>query len=86
MFQLFWDYSKLMELSKLHIFYLSYKVNGEVHLAWIEAFNLRHAKEKIMFSNDEASDIRDWTYERKEDLDSYLNKLKKNVKVTRDDP
>ena len=75
-----------MELSKLHNFYLSYKVNGEVHVAWIEALNLRHAKEKIMFNNDDPSDIRDWTNERKEDLDSYLNKLKKTVKVTRDGP
>ena len=75
-----------MELSKLHNFYLSYKVNGEVHLAWIEALNLRHAKEKILFGNDEASDIRDWTNERKEDLDSYLKKLNKPVKVTRPCP
>jgi hypothetical protein len=75
-----------MELGKLHNFYLSYKVNGEIHIAWIEALNLRHAKEKIMFNAEEASDIRDWTNERKEDLDSYLNKLRKIIKVTRDDP
>ena len=75
-----------MDLGKIHRFYLSYKINGDIHLAWIEALNLRHAKEKIMFGNDEASDIRDWTNERKEDLDSYVNNLQKSVKVTRDDP
>ena len=75
-----------MELSKLHNFYLSYKVNGNIHLAWIEALNLRHAKEKLMFTQEDASDIRDWTNERKEDLDAYISKIKKTIKVTRDDP
>ena len=32
---------------QLHKFYISYKLNGEVHLEWVEGINLRHAKEKI---------------------------------------
>lgn len=75
-----------MELGKLHNFYLSFKINGEVHLSWIEALNLRHAKEKILFSNEEATDIRDWTNERKEDLDYYIFRNGNPVKIMKDDP
>ena len=42
----------------------------------IEAINLRHAKEKILFSHDEATDIRDWTHEKKKDLKKYILKNK----------
>ena len=65
-----------MELGKLHNFYLSFKINGTIQMTWIEALNLRHAKEKILFTNDEATDIRDWTNERKEELENYLSKNK----------
>jgi hypothetical protein len=64
---------------KLHRFYLSYKVNGKIYLAWIEALNLRHAKEKILLGLMEATDIRDWTNERKEDLEEWLGKHKNVV-------
>ena len=63
-----------MDLGKLHRFYLSYKINGKIHLSWIEALNLRHAKEKILFNDEDATDIRDWTNERKQDLDDYVEK------------
>jgi len=64
---------------QLHKFYISYKVNGEVHLEWIEGINLRHAKEKIELLHAEASDLMDWTNEKEEDLQAYLsrNGLKK---------
>ena len=75
-----------MESAKLHPFYLSFKVNGEVHLSWIEALNLRHAKEKILFSNEEATDIRDWTNEGKDELDHYLFRSRKSNKILKDDP
>lgn len=74
-----------MEFGKMHNFYLSFKINGDIHLTWIEALNLRHAKEKILFRDDESTDIRDWTNERKEDLESYLSKSGKRLKVIRDD-
>ena len=45
----------------------------------VEAINLRHAKEKILFSYDDATDIRDWTHEKKKDLQKYI--LKNNVVV-----
>ena len=32
---------------QLHKFYISYRLDGKVHLEWIEGINLRHAKEKI---------------------------------------
>ena len=63
-----------MTVNKLHRFHLSYKLSGEVQLVWIEALNLRHAKEKILFSLEEVTDIRDWTLESKGDLDKYLKK------------
>ena len=65
-----------MTVNKLHSFHLSYKLNGTVQLVWIEALNLRHAKEKIYFGIEEATDIRDWTQENKSDLDRYLKKSK----------
>ena len=61
-------------VNKLHSFHLSYKLNGTVQLIWIEALNLRHAKEKIYFGLEEATDIRDWTLEDKAELDRYLIK------------
>ena len=63
-----------MTVNKLHKFHLSYKLNGTVQLVWIEALNLRHAKEKIYFGIEEATDIRDWTQENKKDLNKYLER------------
>lgn len=60
---------------QLHKFYISYRLDGEVHLEWIEGINLRHAKEKIEMQNNEASDLMDWTNENEEDLRKYLVKI-----------
>jgi hypothetical protein len=65
-----------LEINKLHTFLLSFKLNGKVQVHTIEAINLRHAKEKILFSHDEATDIRDWTLEKKKDLQKYILKSK----------
>jgi hypothetical protein len=71
-----------MDLSKLHRFYLSYKIDGKIHLSWIEALNLRHAKEKILFKDENATDIRDWTNEGKEELERYIDKNGKPVIIS----
>jgi hypothetical protein len=63
-----------LEINKLHTFLLSFKLNGKVQVHTIEAINLRHAKEKILFSHDDATDIRDWTNEKKRELQKYINK------------
>jgi len=60
---------------QLHKFYISYKLNGEIHLEWIEGINLRHAKERIEMQHEDATDLMDWTNEKKEDLDAYLKKV-----------
>ena len=60
---------------QLHKFYLSYKLDGEVHLKWIEGINLRHAKEKIELMHENVSDLMDWTNEKEEDLHAYLAKI-----------
>lgn len=60
---------------QLHKFYISYRLEGEVHLEWVEGINLRHAKEKIEMRQTEASDLMDWTNEREEDLKAYLTKV-----------
>ncbi|MFC2125972.1 hypothetical protein ACFLU5_14305 [Bacteroidota bacterium] len=71
-----------MTVNKLHKFHLSYKLNGTVQLVWIEALNLRHAKEKIYFGIEEATDIRDWTQEKKVELKRYIERTKNGgVKV-----
>lgn len=57
-------------------FYLSYRINKDLYLKWVEGINLRHAKEKIMFKFPEATDLMDWTNEPKEELDRYLQKIK----------
>lgn len=62
---------------QLYKFYISYRINGEVHLDWVEGINLRHAKERIEMKHDEASDLMDWTNERKEDLQAYLEKIER---------
>jgi len=62
---------------QLYKFYISYRINGEVHLDWVEGINLRHAKERIEMKHDEASDLMDWTNERKEDLQAYLAKIER---------
>ncbi len=66
---------------QLHKFYISYRLNGEVHLEWIEGINLRHAKEKIEMKQGEASDLMDWTHEKKEDLRLYLSKIEAERKI-----
>ncbi len=60
---------------QLHKFYISYRLNGVVHLAWVEGINLRHAKEKIEWKHEEATDLMDWTNEKEEDLKAYLAKM-----------
>ena len=60
---------------QLHKFYISYRINGEVHLSWVEGINLRHAKEKIEMMDENASDLMDWTNEKEEDLKAYLAKI-----------
>ncbi len=66
---------------QLYKFYISYRLNGEVHLEWVEGINLRHAKEKIELKQGDASDLMDWTNERKEDLRSYLKKIEAKKKA-----
>lgn len=59
---------------EIHKFFLSYKINGEIHTGWFAGMNLRYAKEKLLFQYSEATDIMDWTYEKGEDLKKYLAK------------
>lgn len=59
---------------KIHRFYLSYKINGEVHTAWFQGVHIRFAKDKLLFQYPEATDIMDWTHEKSEDLKAYLTK------------
>ncbi len=59
---------------QLHKFYISYKLNGKIYVEWIEGINLRHAKDKIEFEHPDATDLMDWTTERPEDLQKYLQK------------
>lgn len=66
---------------QLHKFYISYRINGEVHLEWIEGINLRHAKDKIEMNHAEASDLMDWTNEKKEDINIYLDKIETKRKA-----
>ena len=66
---------------QLFKFYISYRLNGEVHLEWIEGINLRHAKEKIEMKKGEASDLMDWTHEKEEDLNIYLSKIEAKRKI-----
>jgi hypothetical protein len=61
-----------MNVNKLHRFLLSFKLNGEVQTIVVEAINLRHAKEKIIFSNENVSDIRDWSDEKSGELVKYI--------------
>jgi hypothetical protein len=61
---------------EIHKFFLSYKLDGEVHTGWFAGINLRYAKEKLHFQFSEATDIMDWTHEKSEDLRLYLNKQK----------
>lgn len=65
---------------KLHRFFLSYRLEGEIDTIWIEGINLRHAKDKLKMKFPEATDIMDWTSEKAADLENYLNKQKKAIK------
>ena len=60
---------------QLHKFYISYRINGEVHLEWVDGINLRHAKERIEMLHEEASDLMDWKNEKEEDLQLYFSKI-----------
>ncbi len=59
---------------KIHRFYLSYKLNGEVNTGWFEGVHIRFAKDQLLFKFPDATDIMDWTYEKSEDLKDYLKK------------
>ena len=59
---------------KVHRFYLSYKVNGEVNTGWYYGIHIRFAKDQLLFQQPDATDIMDWTYENPEDLRNYLTK------------
>ncbi len=59
---------------QLHKFYLSYRLNGEIQLEWIEGINLRHAKDKVEMKHEDASDLMDWTNEKEEDVKTFLAK------------
>ena len=63
---------------QFHKFYISYRIEGSVKLEWVEGINLRHAKEKIEMKHESATDLMDWTNEKKEDLDAYLRKVEEN--------
>ena len=59
----------------LYKFYLSFRIDGGVRLEWVEGINLRHAKDKVHFNYPDATDLMDWTNEKKEDLEVYLQKM-----------
>ena len=59
---------------QLHKFYISYKLDGRIHLEWVEGINLRHAKERIEMKHEDATDLMDWTNESKEDLNAYMKR------------
>jgi hypothetical protein len=59
---------------QLHRFFLSYKLDGELNFQWVEGINLRHAKEKIQMQHSEATDLMDWTNEKREDVEAYIEK------------
>jgi hypothetical protein len=67
---------------KLHRFFLSCKIGGIVETNWIEGLNLRHAKEKLEMKFSEATDILDWTNEKPEELEAYLEKERKKMSVS----
>ena len=66
---------------QLHKFYISYKLNGTVHLEWVEGINLRHAKERIELKHEDATDLMDWTNESKEDLEAYMKKIEEKKRL-----
>lgn len=59
---------------QLHRFYLSFKLEGVLQFQWEEGINLRHAKEKLLMRNSEASDLMDWTNEKQEDIEQYIER------------
>ncbi len=62
------------ESIKIHKFYLSFKIDGEVNTGWFQGVHIRFAKDQLLFQQPEATDIMDWTYENAEDLKTYLEK------------
>ena len=72
---------------KLHNFYLSFKVIGQLHVEWVNGLTLRHAKERLLMQYGDATDVMDWTHESAHDFQQYIDKMKlsteiKDVKVT----
>ena len=65
-----------MENIELHNFLLSYKINGDTNTGWFSGINLRYAKEKLFFQFPEATDVIDWTFENKIELEKYIEKQK----------
>jgi hypothetical protein len=59
---------------KVHKFYLSYKIDGEVHAGWYYGIHIRFAKDQLLFQQPDATDIMDWTCENPADLRDYLTK------------
>jgi hypothetical protein len=59
---------------KVHRFYLSYKIDGDVRTGWFFGIHIRFAKDQLLFQQPEATDIMDWTNEQPEDLKRYLVK------------
>ena len=47
-----------MSTNHIHRFRISYKLNGTIHLNWIEGINLRHAKEKFELNHPDATDLK----------------------------
>ena len=50
---------------KIHRFYLSYKVDGEVCTGWFFGIHIRFAKDQLLFQQPEATDIMDWRQRKK---------------------
>ena len=69
---------------KVHRFYLSYKIDGDVRTGWFFGIHIRFAKDQLLFQHSEATDIMDWTNEQPEDLKRYLvkqNASKVNIMI-----
>ena len=58
----------------MHKFLLSFKLNGEVRTTWVEGINLRHAKDKLVYEHEDATDVIDWTDESEADINQYIQK------------
>jgi hypothetical protein len=52
-------------------------LEGRLQLEIAEGINLRHAKDKILFANPDATDLTDWTFEQDDELLHFL--LRNNI-------